>query len=214
MGLFDRLKQRLVRTRETLSDGITGLFRGGRPIDQALLDKLSRRLLYTSDLGPVAAIVRTGAASPISARAHKRGEVRGEDDVRAALKKVLCERLAQEQSEIVLTHKPTVILVVGVNGSGKTTSIAKLAPSLQATRQARPAGSGRHLPRRRRRSARDLGPAQRLRHRAPEIRRGSGRGRLRRGRHGQSRAAWTSYPDRHRRSLAHAEELDGRAGTR
>jgi fused signal recognition particle receptor len=121
MGLFDRLKQRLVRTRETLSDGITGLFRGGRPIDQALLDNLEE-LLYTADLGPVAAIVTAELA-----RAHKRGEIRGEEDVRAALKKILCERLAQEASEIVLTHQPTVILVVGVNGSGKTTSIAKLA---------------------------------------------------------------------------------------
>jgi len=121
MGLFERLKQRLSRTRETLSDGITGLFRGGRPIDQALLDGLEE-LLYTSDLGPVAAVVTAELA-----RMHKRGEVRGEDDVRAALKTMLCERLAQESGEIVFSAKPTVILVVGVNGSGKTTSIAKLA---------------------------------------------------------------------------------------
>ena len=125
MGLFDRLKDRLVKTRTALSDGITGLFRGGRPIDQALLDQLEE-LLYTADLGPVAAEVTTELA-----RLHKRGEVKGEDDVREALRRILFERIRQEDGEIQLVHKPTVILVVGVNGSGKTTSIAKLAHRFQ-----------------------------------------------------------------------------------
>jgi len=125
MGLFDRLKERLVKTRTALSDGITGLFRGGRPIDQALLDQLEE-LLYTADLGPVAAEVTTELA-----RLHKRGEVKGEDDVREALRKILFARIRQEDAEIQLDHKPTVILVVGVNGSGKTTTIAKLAHRFQ-----------------------------------------------------------------------------------
>jgi len=125
MGLFDRLKERLVKTRTALSDGITGLFRGGRPIDQALLNELEE-LLYTADLGPVAAEVTTELA-----RLHKRGEVKGEEDVRAALRKILLEKVRQEAAEIRIVHKPTVILVVGVNGSGKTTSIAKLAHRFQ-----------------------------------------------------------------------------------
>jgi fused signal recognition particle receptor len=121
MSLFDRLKQRLARTRATISDGVTRLFRGGRPIDRALLDELEE-LLYTSDLGPVAA-----AATAELARLHKRGEIHGEEGVRAALRTILRERLGQASDELALAHKPTVILVVGVNGSGKTTSIAKLA---------------------------------------------------------------------------------------
>ncbi len=120
MGLLDRLKAKLVKTRETLSDGITGLFRGGRAIDQALLDELEE-LLYTSDLGPVAAEVTKELA-----RAHQRGEIKGEDDVRERMRAVLIARLDERGGEIVLAHKPTVILVCGVNGSGKTTSIAKL----------------------------------------------------------------------------------------
>ena len=120
MGLLDRLKAKLVKTRETLSDGITGLFRGGRAIDQALLDELEE-LLYTSDLGPVAAEVTKELA-----RAHQRGEIKGEDDVRERMRSVLIARLDERGGEIVLTHKPTVILICGVNGSGKTTSIAKL----------------------------------------------------------------------------------------
>ena len=53
MGLFDRLKQRLGKTREALSDSLSGLFRGGRAMDDALLDELEE-VLYTSDLGPLA----------------------------------------------------------------------------------------------------------------------------------------------------------------
>lgn len=120
MGLFDRLKDRLARTREALSDKISGVFRGGRPIDQALFDEL-RELLYTSDLGPVAEVVTTELA-----RLHQRGEIKGEDDVRAAMRTFLLTRLGPKNGEIEFTAKPTVILVVGVNGSGKTTSIAKL----------------------------------------------------------------------------------------
>jgi fused signal recognition particle receptor len=94
-------------------------------------------LLYTSDLGPVAPLVTSELA-----RAHKRGEIRGESDVRDALRKLLRERLAQEKSEIVFTAKPTVILVVGVNGSGKTTSIAKLAHRFQKQGQRVLLGAG------------------------------------------------------------------------
>ena len=121
MGLFDRLKQRLAKTRAAFSDRITGLFRGGRAIDAALLAEL-QELLYTSDLGPVAELVTTELA-----RLHTRGELKGEDDVRAALQRMLLERLGPAGGDPAWTHSPTVILVVGVNGSGKTTSIAKLA---------------------------------------------------------------------------------------
>ncbi len=125
MGLFDRLKERLTRTRQVLSDGISGLFRGGRPIDQALFDELEE-LLYSADLGPVAREVTVELA-----RLHKRGEVLGEDDVRSAMRRILLEKVRQEDAEIEIVKKPTVILVVGVNGSGKTTSIAKLAHRFQ-----------------------------------------------------------------------------------
>lgn len=125
MGLFDRLKERLGKTRAALSDGISGLFRGGRPIDDALLGELEE-MLYTADLGPVAAQVTAELS-----RLHKRGEVKGEEDVRVALRRILFERIRQEDGEIQFVQKPTVILVVGVNGSGKTTSIAKLAHRFQ-----------------------------------------------------------------------------------
>lgn len=126
MGLFSRLKQRLTKTRTALSDGLSGLFRDGKAIDQALLEELEE-LLYTADLGPIA----TELCAEIE-RLHKRGELKGEEDVRVALRTKLLETLQQESGELDLdTAQPTVILVVGVNGSGKTTSIAKLAHRFQ-----------------------------------------------------------------------------------
>ena len=125
MSLFGRLKERLQKTRAAISDGISGIFRGGRPMDQGLFDELEE-LLYTSDLGPVASDVTAELA-----RLHKRGEIKGEEDVREAMRTMLLRRLAPEpdegSGEVTLDAHPTVVLVVGVNGSGKTTSIAKLA---------------------------------------------------------------------------------------
>jgi fused signal recognition particle receptor len=126
MGLLDRLKQRLSRTRGALSDGISGLFRGGRRIDQQLLSELEQ-LLYTADIGPL-----SGTLAAELAREHQRGEIKGEADVRARLRALLLERLAQDSAEVELRARPSVILVVGVNGSGKTTSIAKLAHRFRA----------------------------------------------------------------------------------
>jgi len=126
MGLLDRFKQRLSRTRDAISDGISGIFRGGREIDQQLLDELEE-LLYTSDLGAIA----SDLIDELS-RLHKRGELKGEDDVRAAMRGKLLELLGDcGRPEPEFDQRPTVILVVGVNGSGKTTSIAKLAHRFQ-----------------------------------------------------------------------------------
>jgi len=121
MGIFERIKTRLVRTRSALSDGISGLFKGGREMDAALLGELEA-LLYSADLGPLA----TELVEDLKRR-HKRGEVRGEEDVRASLRASLLEALSVPAEEFTPGPRPTVILVVGVNGSGKTTSIAKLA---------------------------------------------------------------------------------------
>ena len=122
MGVLARLASRLGRTREAIGDGISGLFRGGREIDAALFTELEE-LLWTSDLGPVAAELCEELK-----KLHRRGELSGEADVRAHLRSQLSARLdepAQDPTE--LSTGPLIVLVVGVNGSGKTTSIAKLA---------------------------------------------------------------------------------------
>ncbi len=126
MGLFDRLKEGLTRTRAALSDGISAIFRGGRPIDAALLDEFEAMLL-AADLGPVAGEVVSEVA-----RLHERGEIRGESEVRQVLRQTMLGILGTNHGEVSFEQRPTVVLVVGVNGSGKTTSIAKLASRFQA----------------------------------------------------------------------------------
>ena len=121
MGLIERIKTRLSRTRSALSDGISALFRGGREMDAALLAELEA-LLYSADLGSLA----TELVAELQRR-HKRGELRGEDDVRTGLRAALLAGLRPPAPEFAPAQRPTVVLVVGVNGSGKTTSIAKLA---------------------------------------------------------------------------------------
>ena len=122
MGLLERLKGRLTRTRTALSDGISGLFRGGREMDASVLADLEE-LLFTADLGAIAVEVIEELG-----RMHRRGEIRSEDELRTALRAALLARLQEESGEIEWQPDgPTVILVVGVNGSGKTTTIAKLA---------------------------------------------------------------------------------------
>ena len=122
MGVLARLASRLGRTREAIGDGISGLFRGGREIDAALFTELEE-LLWTSDLGPIAAELCEELQ-----KLHRRGELKGEEDVRAHLRSQLSARLDETaQDPTDLPSGPLIVLIVGVNGSGKTTSIAKLA---------------------------------------------------------------------------------------
>lgn len=120
MGLFDRLKQRLAKTRDAIGDKLSAIFRGGRPMDAELLGAIEE-MLYGSDLGSLASELVQDLS-----RRHARGELKSEDDVRAALRANLLARL-DRGGEIMPTTKPHVVLVVGVNGSGKTTTIAKLS---------------------------------------------------------------------------------------
>jgi len=123
MGIFNRFKQGLKRTSQVLHTDIRDLFKSeGRLIDDEFLGELFAILVKT-DMG-------AGPANDI--RDHLQKEFRGRvvqmgdvlDRVRASLK----ELLAQDEVPIRLAdNSPTIIMVVGVNGSGKTTSIAKLA---------------------------------------------------------------------------------------
>jgi fused signal recognition particle receptor len=123
---FDRLKQGLGKTSTRLSDGITGLFTK-RKLEAATLDELED-LLIESDLGidtaeNIIAVLRKG-------RYDKGLDA---DDVRSVLKGEVERVLAPvaKPLDVGNTHKPHVILVVGVNGTGKTTTIGKLASLLR-----------------------------------------------------------------------------------
>ncbi len=125
-GFFARLRNGLSKTRRVLNTDIRDLFKAeGRLVDEELLDELFARLVKT-DMG-------TGPAKEI--RDQVAVEHRGRKvDLEAIIKTIgdrLREMLHQPERGIPFAKSgPTVILVVGVNGSGKTTSIAKLAATL------------------------------------------------------------------------------------
>ena len=126
-----RLKAGLARTREALGGGLSALL-GRRPVDEALLEELENALL-AADCGVEAS---RSILEELRARAKKE---RIEDGaaLKAVLKTLVAERLAPlERALDTRAHKPCVVMVAGVNGSGKTTSIGKLARWLQQQRLA------------------------------------------------------------------------------
>ncbi|QDU88635.1 Signal recognition particle receptor FtsY [Pirellulimonas nuda] len=123
MGFFDRLKQGLKKTGRVLNTDIRDLFKSeGRLIDEAFLEEI-RAILFKTDMGfvSVQALVDEIATT-------MRGRVVQMEDIVATLKNKLRELLAQSESPIEYAASgPTAVMVCGVNGAGKTTSIAKLA---------------------------------------------------------------------------------------
>ncbi len=129
-GLFSRLKAGLSRTRDTLANSLGSLLLGKKAIDQELLDELETRLL-TSDVGTKATASILGELT----EKLKRNELADSDALYAALKQVLQVMLQPSEAPLHIpanSGKPFVILMVGVNGVGKTTTIGKLAKRFQA----------------------------------------------------------------------------------
>ncbi len=126
MGIFDRIKQGLTRTREKITTGVKSVLRMGQRIDQGTLDRLEDAML-AADFGPVTAsklidLVRGG---------WKRGEINEEQEIWDYLKAHIVSMWPESDRRIRWAESgPTVILVMGINGSGKTTSVAKLASYL------------------------------------------------------------------------------------
>jgi fused signal recognition particle receptor len=123
MGLFDKFKRGLTKTVKILNTDVRDLFKSeGRLIDDEFLDEM-RAILFKTDMGYV-------SSEEIVAEVAKnfRGRVVQLEDVVRTWKAKLGELMKQEASPIrYAASGPTVIMVCGVNGAGKTTSIAKLA---------------------------------------------------------------------------------------
>lgn len=122
MGLFDKLKAGLQKTSRLLNTDVRDLFKSaGRLVDETFLDELLVILVKT-DMG-----VQSAQQIVADVRGEFRGRVVHLADVLTAIKKKLRDLLAQDEAPIRLAAEgPTVIMVAGVNGAGKTTSIAKL----------------------------------------------------------------------------------------
>ncbi|MCB1816022.1 MAG: signal recognition particle-docking protein FtsY [Candidatus Competibacteraceae bacterium] len=127
MSLFERLKTRLAKTRSSLLGGLGDLFRG-RKIDEELLEELETRLLL-ADVG----VDATRTIIDSLTQQAERKELADGQALIGALQRRMAELLEPcEQTLSIGEQRPFVILMVGVNGVGKTTTIGKLAKRLQS----------------------------------------------------------------------------------
>ena len=121
MGLFDKLKSGLFKTKKSLIDDTEALARG-RKVDDNLIDEFEE-VLIMADVGPQASMAITTALR----EKIKQDRIKDETDLKLAFKEEVRNILKEGHKVMCAGEDPYVILVVGVNGVGKTTTIGKLA---------------------------------------------------------------------------------------
>ena len=121
MGFFDKIKQGLAKTKKAMANTLDALFTGGE-LDEDFYEELTDCLIL-ADLG-------VGTATKAVERLRKYAEykkLQTTEEARAYLKLILADMLYIDDTALKLDTKPSVVLVIGVNGVGKTTTIGKIA---------------------------------------------------------------------------------------
>ena len=127
MAFFDKIKQGLAKTREALGNTLGSVFSGFSEIDDDFYDELEECLIL-ADLGVETALKATDKLRKTVREQH----LKTTEDARNALKEILVEMLNVGDTNLNLSTKPSVVLVIGVNGVGKTTTIGKISAQLVA----------------------------------------------------------------------------------
>ena len=127
MGFFDKIKSGMAKTRDALSNTLGSVFSGFSQIDDDFYDELEESLIL-ADLGVETA---TKAADRLR-KTVKEQHLKTTEEAKSALKDILVEMLNVGDTALNLSTNPSVVLVIGVNGVGKTTIIGKIANQLVA----------------------------------------------------------------------------------
>ena len=125
MGFFEKIKQGLSKTKKNMSIQMNNMFAGFTGENEGFYDELEEALIL-ADAGVDTSV---NAVERLRVLVKERG-IRGGEGVREAFTEVLTDILRVDKKELCLNTKPSVILVVGVNGVGKTTTIGKLAAKM------------------------------------------------------------------------------------
>jgi len=121
MGFFDKIKQGLSKTRDALSNTLGNIFTGSE-IDDDFYEELEESLIL-ADLGVETSV----KAAELLRKKVKENHLKTTGEAKTALKGILVEMLNQGDTALNTSTKPSVVLVIGVNGVGKTTTIGKIA---------------------------------------------------------------------------------------
>ena len=128
MSFFDRFKQGLTKTKEAITGKVNEVFSNFRKVDEELLEELEEALIL-SDVG-----AETSVKIVDNLRKRiKLEKIEDAEKVKEALKDEIFKILSEKDNSLNLSTKPAVMLVVGVNGAGKTTSIGKISANLKAS---------------------------------------------------------------------------------
>ena len=125
MGFFDKIKAGLQKTRDALSNTLGQVFTGFSELDDDFYDELEESLIL-ADLGVETSTKATDRLRKVIRERH----IKTTEEAKAALKEILVEMLSVGDTALNLSTTPSVMLVIGVNGVGKTTTIGKIASQL------------------------------------------------------------------------------------
>jgi fused signal recognition particle receptor len=126
MGLFEKLKTTLSKTRHSFGESINTLVSNFRAVDEDFLEELEETLIMAD-----AGVEVTESIIDELRKQAKTNKISSGDHVRELLMKIIAEKMPGENLSLRIDTKPSVIMVIGVNGTGKTTTCAKLAKFLQ-----------------------------------------------------------------------------------
>ena len=125
MGFFEKLKQGMSKTKTSFDEKISNVFKSFKKVDEEFLDELEE-VLIMSDIGMDTSIkIMNNLRQRV-----KKEKIQDEEEIKQALREEIIQILSKVDRGLKLNTKPSVILVVGVNGVGKTTSIGKIANRL------------------------------------------------------------------------------------
>ncbi len=125
MGFFSKIKQGLQKTRNSIASGVNSIINSFTRIDEELFEELEE-LLVMSDIG----VTTANEICDMLRKKIKENGITDPSEIKALMKEIIAEMLGADEG-LILNTKPSVILVIGVNGVGKTTTIGKLSAQLK-----------------------------------------------------------------------------------
>ena len=125
MGFFDKIEAGLAKTRDALGNTLGSVFSGFSQLDDDFFDELEESLIL-ADLG----VETATKATDLLRKEIREQHLKTPEEAKQALKDILVQMLNVGEPELKLDTKPSVVLVIGVNGVGKTTTIGKIASQL------------------------------------------------------------------------------------